>query len=171
MASDNNLDFEKELKKLTPLIKKIASNYLNSRVTMEELIQEGILGVYEAFKKFDPQKEVKLSTYATFWIKKYIIKYVGAEKNNAELNKLLSFEKNDFREVEIGETIFEENKKIILPANTPTQEREVLELLFNDEKTLKEISKILRITREQVRQIKEKGLRRLRNCEEIRFPK
>ncbi|MCD4819425.1 MAG: sigma-70 family RNA polymerase sigma factor [Candidatus Cloacimonetes bacterium] len=162
MASDSNLDFEKQLKEVIPLVKKIASNYLNSGVTMEELMQEGTLGVYEAFQRFDPQKKVKFSTYAVFWIKKYILKFIGAKKNDEKLNEALTFEKNVFSKAISSKSDITDNKKIIFTENIPIQEREVLELLFNEEKTLKEISKILGISREKVRQIKEKGLRRLR---------
>jgi len=162
MASDNNLDFEKQLKAVIPLIKKIASNYQNSCVTMEELVQEGTLGVYEAFKRFDPQKEVKFSTYAVFWIKKYILKYIGTERDDEELKKSLSFERNISNDTQNYESDFKENHKITFFKNIPIQEKKVLELFFNEEKTLKEISKILGISRERVRQIKEKGLRRLR---------
>ncbi|MEA2104736.1 MAG: sigma-70 family RNA polymerase sigma factor [Candidatus Cloacimonadota bacterium] len=162
MASDKNLDFEKKLESVIPLIKKIASNYLSSVVTMEELIQEGTLGVYEAFKRFDPQKEVKFSTYAVFWIKKYILKFIGAGRNNEKFSEAFSYEKKDSGKMNNTESASEENNRIIFPENIPNIEKKVLGLLFNEEKTLKEISVILKISRERVRQIKEKGLRRLR---------
>lgn len=158
MASDNNLDFEKQLKEIIPLIKKIASNYLNNMITMEELIQEGTLGAYEAFKRFNPDKNVKFSTYATFWIKKYIMKYAQDIGGNKELDKKL-FAETD-KTIDIPESNFP--KKIVISNNFPAIERKILELLFNEEKTLKEISQILKMPRERVRQIKEKALRRLR---------
>jgi RNA polymerase sigma-32 factor len=41
-----------------------------------DLIQEGNLGLMMAAKKFDPDKEVRLSTYASFWVRAYILKFI-----------------------------------------------------------------------------------------------
>tara|TARA_B100000902_G_scaffold382074_1_gene419319 strand:+ start:96 stop:644 length:549 start_codon:yes stop_codon:yes gene_type:complete len=41
----------------------------------EDLIQEGIYGLVKAADKFDPSKGVKFSTYASYWIKCYMINY------------------------------------------------------------------------------------------------
>ncbi len=41
-----------------------------------DLIQEGNVGLMMAVKKFDPGKEVKLSTYASFWVRAYILKFI-----------------------------------------------------------------------------------------------
>ncbi len=40
-----------------------------------DLIQEGNIGLMQAIKKFDPYRGIKLSYYASFWIKAYILKY------------------------------------------------------------------------------------------------
>lgn len=41
-----------------------------------DLIQEGNIGLMQAIKKFDPYRGVKLSYYASFWIKAYILKFI-----------------------------------------------------------------------------------------------
>ncbi|MDY6853105.1 MAG: RNA polymerase factor sigma-32 [Thermodesulfobacteriota bacterium] len=41
-----------------------------------DLVQEGNIGLMQAVKKFDPFKGVKLSYYASFWIKAYILKFI-----------------------------------------------------------------------------------------------
>lgn len=41
-----------------------------------ELIQEGNIGLMKAVKKFDPERGIKFSYYAAFWIKAYILKFI-----------------------------------------------------------------------------------------------
>lgn len=41
-----------------------------------DLIQEGNIGLMRAIKKFDPYRGIKLSYYASFWIKAYMLKYI-----------------------------------------------------------------------------------------------
>jgi RNA polymerase sigma-32 factor len=59
------------------LVIKIAMDYRNLWMqNLLDLIQEGNLGLIKAVDKFDPQKNVKFSYYASFWIKAYIIKHL-----------------------------------------------------------------------------------------------
>ena len=59
------------------LVVKIAMEYQRSWVTdLMDLIQEGNIGLIQAVKKFDPLKGIRLSYYASFWIKAYILKYI-----------------------------------------------------------------------------------------------
>ncbi|MFP4159828.1 MAG: RNA polymerase sigma factor RpoD/SigA [Desulfobacterales bacterium] len=41
-----------------------------------DLIQEGNVGLMQAVRKYDPDRNVKFSYYASFWIKAYILKYM-----------------------------------------------------------------------------------------------
>ena len=41
-----------------------------------DLIQEGNVGLLKAVTKFDPEKGIKFSYYAAFWVKAYILKYI-----------------------------------------------------------------------------------------------
>jgi len=54
----------------------IAAQYRNYPVSEEELIQEGGLGLMNAARKFDPDRGVRFSTYATFWIRANIQNWV-----------------------------------------------------------------------------------------------
>lgn len=59
------------------LVVKIAFKYYNQYYCgLFDLIQEGNLGIIMAIKKFDPLKKVRFSTYAQWWIKAYILKYL-----------------------------------------------------------------------------------------------
>ncbi len=59
------------------LVVKIAMDYSNLWMqNLLDLIQEGNLGLIKAVDKFNPEKNVKFSYYASFWIKAYIIKHL-----------------------------------------------------------------------------------------------
>ena len=59
------------------LVVKVAMDYGSLWMqNLLDLIQEGNLGLIRAVEKFDPEKNVKFSYYASFWIKAYIIKYL-----------------------------------------------------------------------------------------------
>jgi len=57
------------------LVVKIAFEYQRAYNNLLDLIQEGNLGLMQAVKKFDPYREVKLSSYASWWIRAYILKF------------------------------------------------------------------------------------------------
>ncbi|MCK9329700.1 MAG: RNA polymerase sigma factor RpoD/SigA [Candidatus Cloacimonetes bacterium] len=60
---------------------KIASNYQNRGLSLSELISEGNLGLIKAIEKFDPEKDIKLISYAVWWIKQKIL-FALAEKTS-----------------------------------------------------------------------------------------
>ena len=58
------------------LVVKIAMGYYNTYINILDLIQEGNVGLLHAVKKYNPYKGTKFSTYAQFWIRAYILKYL-----------------------------------------------------------------------------------------------
>ena len=58
------------------LVVKIALDYYRQWMDLLDLIQEGNLGLMQAVKKFDPYRGIRLSTYASFWIRAYILKFL-----------------------------------------------------------------------------------------------
>lgn len=58
------------------LVLKIAREYRTAYGNLLDLIQEGTLGLMRAVKKFDPDRNVRLGTYASWWIRSYILKYI-----------------------------------------------------------------------------------------------
>ncbi|MGD9329857.1 MAG: sigma-70 family RNA polymerase sigma factor [Desulfobacterales bacterium] len=59
------------------LVVRIAKGFWRgNHATLGDLIQEGNMGLVRAAEKYDPQKKVKFSYYASFWIKAYIQKYL-----------------------------------------------------------------------------------------------
>jgi RNA polymerase sigma-32 factor len=55
----------------------IAKKYRRFGVPMNDLVQEGMLGLLHAIRKFDPARELRLSTYARWWVKSSIQDYVA----------------------------------------------------------------------------------------------
>ncbi len=51
---------------------KIAFEYIHYRMKLLDLIQEGNMGLVKAVKEFNPYKDVRLTTYAVWWIRSYI---------------------------------------------------------------------------------------------------
>lgn len=58
------------------LVVKIARIYSRVYFNVIDLIQEGNIGLIEAVRRFDPYKGNRLPTYASWWIKAYIIKFI-----------------------------------------------------------------------------------------------
>ena len=67
------------------LVVKIAYEYRRAHKNLLDLIQEGNIGLIQAVGKFDPYRGVKLSSYAAFWIRAYILKFI---LNNWRLVKI-----------------------------------------------------------------------------------
>ena len=70
------------------LVVMIAREYQKAFKNLLDLIQEGNMGLMEAVKNFDPYRGVRFPSYAVWWIRAYIIRYIM----------------NDWRMVKIGTT-------------------------------------------------------------------
>lgn len=67
------------------LVVKIAYEYRRAYKNMMDLIQEGNIGLMQAVKRYDPYRGVKLSSYAAWWIRAYMLRYM---LNNYRMVKL-----------------------------------------------------------------------------------
>ena len=63
------------------LVVSIARNYLQYVMSFDDLVQEGIIGLIKAVDRFDWRKGYKLSTYATWWIRQAIQRYIYRERS------------------------------------------------------------------------------------------
>lgn len=59
-----------------PFVVSIALEYRRWGVPLEDIIQQGNLGLLKAAQKFDPARECRLATYAAYWIRAEIREYV-----------------------------------------------------------------------------------------------
>jgi RNA polymerase primary sigma factor len=58
------------------LVLNIAKKYRHMGIPFPDLISEGNIGLMTAIDKFDPRKEHRLSTYATWWIRQRILRFI-----------------------------------------------------------------------------------------------
>ncbi|HEX9757861.1 MAG TPA: RNA polymerase factor sigma-32 [Nitrospiria bacterium] len=54
----------------------IAREYKRVSIPLLDIIQEGNIGLMHAVKRFDPYRGTRLSTYATWWIRAFILRYI-----------------------------------------------------------------------------------------------
>ncbi|MDA3899159.1 MAG: RNA polymerase sigma factor RpoD/SigA [Spirochaetes bacterium] len=92
------------------LVSSIAKNYASYQCPFEDLVQEGFIGLIRAFEKFDPSLGCKYTTYATYWIKHYITRYIAKHGRvvrlpikKSELYRKIS-KVRDYLSHEMGET-------------------------------------------------------------------
>lgn len=67
---------EKIIEACLPFVVSIALEYRRWGVPLEDIVQQGNLGLLKAASKFDPSRECRLATYAAYWIRAEIREYV-----------------------------------------------------------------------------------------------
>ena len=68
--------FEEILNENKSFLYKIVSRYYNSGVEQDDLMQQASLGLFTAIKRFEPVRNVAFSTYAMWWIRQHIVRYI-----------------------------------------------------------------------------------------------
>ncbi|MBP3553145.1 MAG: RNA polymerase sigma factor RpoD/SigA [Bacteroidaceae bacterium] len=228
---------QRALEKLTKanlrFVVSVAKQYQNQGLSLQDLINEGNIGLIKAAQKFDETRGFKFISYAVWWIRQSILQALAEQSRIVRLplnqvgsvnkiNKVLSkFEQENERRpsvAELAEELNIEEDKIsevlrvsgrqvsvdapfqdgeenclldvltnedaphtdspmdkeslcaeldnILSAVLKDREKKVIVMSFGigcHEKSLEEIGDQLGLTRERVRQIKEKSLRKIKN--------
>jgi RNA polymerase primary sigma factor len=67
------------------LVVKIARAYLAPDIFYMDLIQEGNIGLMRAVEKYDYRKQVRFSTYASWWIRQAISRYLSGKRRTIRL--------------------------------------------------------------------------------------
>ena len=67
------------------LVVSVARRYQNNGLPLLDLIQNGNMGLMIAIDKFDPNRGLRLSTYATYWIRQVIIRELANTSRNIRI--------------------------------------------------------------------------------------
>ncbi len=110
------------------LVVKIALEYRSASKNIMDLIQEGNIGLMKAVSKYDQSKGAKLSYYASWWIRSYILKFIL----------------DNFRLVKIGTT--QEQKKLFY--NLMREKQRLLSMGINPD--VKQLSENLGVSEKSV---------------------
>ncbi|MBQ0010247.1 MAG: RNA polymerase sporulation sigma factor SigE [Ruminococcus sp.] len=163
------------------LVVYIAKKFENTGIELEDLISIGTIGLIKAANTFDPNKNIKLATYASRCIENEILMYIRKISNTkTELSfdeplstdwdgneLLLSDVLGD--EESVGKNLEEdEDKKTIARAvaSLSDRERQIVELRFglygHEERTQKEVADMLGISQSYISRLEKKIIEHLR---------
>lgn len=128
-------------------------------------MQEGMLGLLHACNRFDNQRNIRFSTYATYWVKKFILLAISREykqtMNSSDLN--CNYLPDNKAETAMDAVdIYQLRKENLIHRDIPIIENQILNLSYKCNKTIKEIAMEMNITPEKVRQIRAKAIRRMK---------
>ncbi|MEC5422778.1 RNA polymerase sporulation sigma factor SigE [Virgibacillus sp. C22-A2] len=164
------------------LVVYIARKFENTGINIEDLISIGTIGLIKAVNTFNPEKQIKLATYASRCIENEILMYL---RRNNKLKSEISFDEplnidwdgNELllsdvlgTEVDIITKNLESNVDKSLLKNALSQlndrEKQIMELRFGligeEEKTQKDVADMLGISQSYISRLEKKIIRRLK---------
>ncbi len=163
------------------LVVYIARKFENTGVGVEDLISVGTIGLIKAVNTFNPEKNIKLATYASRCIENEILMYL---RRNSKIKAEISFYEPlnidwDGNELLLSDILGTENdivynliedevdRELLMVAmeNLSEREKEIVKLRFGlygtKEKTQKEVADMLGISQSYISRLEKKIIRRL----------
>lgn len=159
MPSNKPIITDELLNQHRGLVGSIVKSYSGKGLSDDDLFQEGMIGLMKAAYSYDPDKGTQFSSYAVYWIKKYILVALTREQRTSlgavELTeKIIS--------TSSAPAITQDKQQLLIPSSFPPLEAEILKLSLEQQLSLKQISQILDISVERCKQLKLKALRRFK---------
>ncbi len=158
------------IKSHLPYIRMVANRY-KKLVDVDDLIQEGILGLLRATDTFDASKNIKFLTYASYWINCYIIRYIKKDSKYLPMNDQDQFlgnrESIKFTELEdklIYRELQEKTYDELTKSGVSTRDLDIVlsRYLSEDPCTLQELGDKYGVSRERIRQIEERMIKKIK---------
>lgn len=164
------------------LVVYIARKFENTGINIEDLVSIGAIGLIKAVNTFDPEKKIKLATYASRCIENEILMYL---RRNNKTRSEVSFDEPlnidwDGNELLLSDVLGTENdtifrdieqevdRKLLYKAMTTLSERErtIMQLRFGleggEEKTQKDVADLLGISQSYISRLEKRIIKRLR---------
>jgi RNA polymerase sporulation-specific sigma factor len=164
------------------LVVYIARKFENTGINIEDLVSIGAIGLIKAVNTFDPEKKIKLATYASRCIENEILMYL---RRNNKTRSEVSFDEPlnidwDGNELLLSDVLGTENdtiyrnieeqvdRKLLQKALDKLSDRErmIMELRFGlqdgEEKTQKDVADLLGISQSYISRLEKRIIKRLR---------
>ncbi len=113
------------------LVIKIANEFRRAQTQLLDLIQEGNAGLMQAVKKFNPYKGVRLTSYAVWWIRAYILKYLMDNHSQVRIGTTAAQRRLFFNLRKETEKLLREYDQVdtkLLAQKLDVKEREIIEM-------------------------------------------
>ncbi|MFH1116419.1 MAG: RNA polymerase factor sigma-32 [Pseudomonadota bacterium] len=88
-----------------PFVVKIAFQYRNYKLPVQDLVQEGTIGLMKAIKRFDPFMGFRLVSFAVWWIKAYMKNFILKSWSLVKLGTTQAQRKLFYRMGDLGEHV------------------------------------------------------------------
>lgn len=165
------------------LVVYIARKFENTGINIEDLVSTGTIGLIKAVNTFDPEKKIKLATYASRCIENEILMFL---RRNNKIRSEISFDEPlnidwDGNELLLSDILgtdddiiykdieHEVDKKLLFKAMESLTDREkmIMELRFGlrkgeKEKTQKDVAEMLGISQSYISRLEKRIIKRLR---------